>query len=85
MARQIMKGIKKEIRTKQSENSVEALIQRKEWPAGGLLELQNAIREDMYWVYNMAHANGGPTNRSVIGCVNILLLLSRKSGGNRRP
>ena len=65
MTKQVMKSIKKEIRTKQSEHSVEAMIERNEWPAGGLLELQNAIRNDMYWVHNMAQANEGPTNRSV--------------------
>jgi hypothetical protein len=65
MTKQIMKSIKKEIRTKQSEHCVEAMIERREWPTGGLIELQNAIRSDMYWVYNMAHANECPTNRTM--------------------
>ena len=65
MTKQIMKSIKKEIRTKQSEHCVEAMIERNEWPPGGLLELQNAIRNDMYWVRNMAQANEGPTNKTV--------------------
>ena len=65
MVKQIMKSIRKEIRTQQSENSIEALIQRNEWPAGGLIELQNAIRNDMDWVHNMARCNLVPTNRNV--------------------
>ena len=65
MVKQTLKSIRKEIRIKQSENSIEALIQRNEWPAGGLIELQNAIRKDMDWVYNMARSNSVPTNKNV--------------------
>lgn len=65
MVKQILKRVRKEIKIQQSENSIEALIERKEWPKGGLLELQNAIRYEMDWVYNMARANSLPTNKSI--------------------
>ena len=65
MVKQIMKSVRKEIRIQQSGNSIEALIERNEWPAGGLIELQNAIRNDMDWVHNMARCNAIPTNKNV--------------------
>ena len=52
MVKQIQKRVRRQIKAKQSDNTIEALIERQEWPKGGLLELQNAIRSEMDWVYN---------------------------------
>ena len=65
MVKQIQKRVRRQIKAKQSDNSIEALIERQEWPKGGLLELQNAIRSEMDWVYNLARANSIPTNKTI--------------------
>ena len=65
MVKQIQKRVRKQIKAKQSDNSIEALIERQEWPKGGLLELQNAIRFEMDWVYTLARANSTPTNKTI--------------------
>lgn len=65
MVKAIQKRVRRQIKVKQSENSIEALIERKEWPIGGLLELQNAIRNEMDWVYTLARGHSTPTNKSI--------------------
>jgi hypothetical protein len=64
MAKTIRKRMSKRIKIHMSENSIELLIQRREWPEGGLAQLQSTIRGDMDWVYKMMRHLRGPTNKA---------------------
>lgn len=65
MAKKIRKTTNKQIKILMSDKSIEALIERREWPEGGLAQLQNTIRGDMEWVYKMMKLLRGPTNKAL--------------------
>jgi len=60
----IRKRMGKEIKIHQSEQTVEVLIAKREWPEGGLAQLQDTIRNDMQWVYKMLRTGQGPINKT---------------------
>ena len=64
MAKKIRKTTSKQIKVQMSDSSVEALIGRRQWPEGGLAQLQQTIRGDMDWVYKMMRTVRGPTNKA---------------------
>ena len=52
-----------EVRVSMSDNTVEALIEKKRWPPGGLPELQKAIESEIKWVEAVAQQSA-PLNQA---------------------
>jgi hypothetical protein len=54
----IKKKLSRDIKEASSSNTIEALIETKKWPIGGLRQLQKAIEDELGWVKDVANTGG---------------------------